>query len=43
MPAVSQETFRVRSHARTLAEAHEIARGLTLHGVAQQIIDQSIS
>jgi alpha-beta hydrolase superfamily lysophospholipase len=37
MPAVSQETFRVRSHARTLAEAHEIARGLTLQGVAQQI------
>jgi alpha-beta hydrolase superfamily lysophospholipase len=37
MPAVSQETFRVRSHARTLAEAHEIARGLTLQSVAQQI------
>jgi alpha-beta hydrolase superfamily lysophospholipase len=37
MPSVSQETFRVRSHARTLAEAHEIARGLTLEGVAQQI------
>ncbi len=37
MPAASQETFRVRSHARTLAEAHEIARGLTLEGVAQQI------
>jgi dienelactone hydrolase len=37
MPSVSQETFRARSHARTLAEAHEIARGLTLEGVAQQI------
>jgi dienelactone hydrolase len=37
MPAVSQETFRVRSHARTLAEAHDIARGLTLEGVAEQI------
>ena len=37
MPSVSQETFRVRSHARTLAEAHQIARGLTLEGVAQQI------
>jgi len=37
MPAASQETFRVRSYARTLAEAHEIARGLTLEGVAQRI------
>ena len=37
MPHASQETFRVRSHARTLAEAHEIARGLTLQGVAQRI------
>jgi dipeptidyl aminopeptidase/acylaminoacyl peptidase len=37
MPAASQETFRVRSHAKTLAEAHEIARDLTLAGVAQQI------
>jgi 2,6-dihydroxypseudooxynicotine hydrolase len=37
MPAVSQETFRIRSHARTAAEAREIARGLTLEGVAQRI------
>jgi dienelactone hydrolase len=37
MPAASQETFRVRSHAKTLAEAHEIACDLTLAGVAQQI------
>jgi len=37
MPAASQETFRVRSYAKTLAEAHEIARGLTLAGVAQEI------
>ena len=37
MPAASQETFRVRSHAKTLAEAHHIARGLTLEGVAQRI------
>src|SRR6516162_174791 len=37
MPAASQETFRVRSHARSLAEAHEIARGLTLEGVARRI------
>ncbi len=37
MPAASQETFRIRSHAQSLAEAYEIARGLTLEGVAQQI------
>jgi 2,6-dihydroxypseudooxynicotine hydrolase len=37
MPAASQETFRVRSYAKTLVEAHEIARGLTLAGVAQEI------
>ena len=37
MPAASQQTFRVRSHAKTLAEAHDIARSLTLEGVAQQI------
>lgn len=37
MPAASQETFRVRSHAKTLAEAHAIARGLTLDGVAHHI------
>jgi dienelactone hydrolase len=37
MPAASQETFRVRSHAKTLAEARDIARGLTLNGVAQRI------
>jgi 2,6-dihydroxypseudooxynicotine hydrolase len=37
MPAASQETFRVRSYAKTLGEAHAIARGLTLEGVAQRI------
>src|SRR5215467_12603899 len=37
MPAASQETFRVRSHAKTEAEARDIARGLTLEGVAQRI------
>jgi dienelactone hydrolase len=37
MPAASQETFRVRSGARDLPEAYEIARGLTLEGVAQRI------
>jgi dienelactone hydrolase len=37
MPAVSQETFRVRSHARSLQDAYEIARGLTLENVAQRI------
>lgn len=37
MPAASQETFRVRSYAKTLAESREIARGLTLDGVAHRI------
>lgn len=37
MPAASQETFRVRSHAKSLAEAYEIARGLSLEGVAERI------
>jgi 2,6-dihydroxypseudooxynicotine hydrolase len=37
MPAASQETFRVRSYAKTVAEAHDIARSLTLEGVAQRI------
>jgi 2,6-dihydroxypseudooxynicotine hydrolase len=37
MPAASQETFRVRSYAKTAAEARDIARGLTLEGVAQRI------
>jgi 2,6-dihydroxypseudooxynicotine hydrolase len=37
MPAASQETFRVRCHAKTHAEAHAVARRLTLEGVAQQI------
>lgn len=37
MPGPSQETFRVRSRARSLAEAHEIAKHLTLQGVAERI------
>jgi alpha-beta hydrolase superfamily lysophospholipase len=37
MPAASQETFRARSHAKTLSEAHQIARGLTLEGRAERI------
>jgi dienelactone hydrolase len=37
MPPASQETFRVRSYAGTLSEAHEIARGLTLEGAAERI------
>ena len=37
MPAASQETFRVRSHATTHEEAREIARGLTLEGAAPRI------
>jgi dienelactone hydrolase len=37
MPQASQETFRVRSYAKSVGEAREIARGLTLDGVAQRI------
>jgi 2,6-dihydroxypseudooxynicotine hydrolase len=37
MPAVSQETFRVRSHAKTIPEAYEIAKRLTLEHVAKNI------
>jgi dienelactone hydrolase len=37
MPKVSQEVFRARSHAATIAQAHEIARGLTLEGAATRI------
>lgn len=37
MPAASQETFRVKSHAKTLTEAFDIARTLTLEGTAQRI------
>ena len=37
MPTASQETFRVRSHAKSLTEAHAIARGLSLAGVAEKI------
>ena len=37
MPRASQETFRVRCHANTHAEAQAIARRLTLEGVAQRI------
>jgi dienelactone hydrolase len=37
MPKASQETFRVRSYAQSPAEAYEIARSLTLEGVAQRI------
>jgi alpha-beta hydrolase superfamily lysophospholipase len=37
MPAASQETFRVRSRAKTLAEAYDIARTLTLEDAAHRI------
>lgn len=37
MPVVSQETFRVRSHSSSIAEAHERARQITLEGRAQHI------
>jgi dienelactone hydrolase len=38
MPKVSQEVFRVRSHAKTMDEAHALARKITLEGVAQRIM-----
>lgn len=37
MPAVSQEVFRVRSHASSLEEAYQLARNITLEGRAQHI------
>jgi dienelactone hydrolase len=37
MPPFSQETFRARSHAKSIAESHEIARAFTLEGKAQNI------
>jgi 2,6-dihydroxypseudooxynicotine hydrolase len=37
MPQVSQEVFRVRSHAKSMDEAHALARKITLVGAAEQI------
>jgi 2,6-dihydroxypseudooxynicotine hydrolase len=37
MPKVSQEVFRVRSHAATIAQGHDIAKAMTLEGKAQHI------
>lgn len=37
MPKVSQEVFRVRSHASSIAEAHQLAKKITLEGVAHRI------
>ncbi len=37
LPKVSQELFRIRSHARTMSDALEIARRLTLDGCADRI------
>ena len=37
MPKVSQEVFRVRSHSKTIEEAHERGRPLTLEGRSQNI------
>jgi dienelactone hydrolase len=37
MPMASQETFRVRSYAKSLQEAHEIAKRLTLENAAPRI------
>jgi 2,6-dihydroxypseudooxynicotine hydrolase len=37
MPAVSQEVFRVRSHAASIEDAHRLARQITLEGRAHEI------
>jgi alpha-beta hydrolase superfamily lysophospholipase len=37
MPKVSQEVFRVRSHAKTMGEAYDLARKITLEGRAERI------
>jgi pimeloyl-ACP methyl ester carboxylesterase len=37
MPNVSQEVFRVRSHARSMDEAYALARQITLEGKAERI------
>jgi len=37
MPAVSQEVFRVRSHAKSMAEAHALAKKITLKDAAREI------
>ena len=37
MPPASQEVFRVRSHAKTIEEAYQLAKKLTLENVAERI------
>jgi 2,6-dihydroxypseudooxynicotine hydrolase len=37
MPPVSQEVFRVRSHAKTMDEAYALAKKITLEGAAERI------
>jgi len=37
MPKVSQEVFRVRSHAETIEQGHGIAKAMTLEGSAERI------
>ncbi|HZS55965.1 MAG TPA: alpha/beta fold hydrolase [Bryobacteraceae bacterium] len=37
MPPASQEVFRVRSHAKTMHDAYQLSKKLTLEGVAQRI------
>jgi dipeptidyl aminopeptidase/acylaminoacyl peptidase len=37
MPKVSQEVFRVRSHAATIEHGHDIAKAMTLAGAAERI------
>ena len=37
MPTASQEVFRVRSHAKSMQEAHQLAKSITLENVAERI------
>jgi len=37
MPPISQEVFRVRSHAKTMDEAYALAKKITLDGAAERI------
>ena len=37
MPPISQEVFRVRSHAKTMDEAYTLAKKITLEGAAERI------
>ena len=37
MPPISQEVFRVRSHAKTMEEAYALAKKIRLDGAAERI------